>query len=418
MVNPDLKPDAIAVLLRVHPRPVGAGVRRSAPTRSGAARPSAPPARRAAGGGTTPLGIAGSARGAGRSRTFPPPRRPRDLALLRRHHRPAQGGGADATAPSRTPRSATASGVLRLHARTTSPSRCPSSSSATRPARTSSSPSRSAPPSVLFPDRCTAEVIFEPDRAPPAHHPDQRPDDGQPDGEPPGRRAPGPLLPAPRHLGRARRCRRSCYERWEATFGVELLDGLGTAEMWHIFISNRPGTCGRGRWARWCPASRSGGRRGGRRAARRRGRAGSGCAAASRAIGYWQQMEKTRQAFRGEWVVSGDLVRRDADGYFTYCGRGRRHAQGGGQVALAAGGRELPAAPPRGARGGGRRRGRRAAGSSSRTPSSSPRAAPGPRRRSSRPSCASGWSRTRRRARWCFSTTSRARTWGRWTADG
>ena len=31
------------------------------------------------------------------------------------------------------------------------------------------------------------------------------------------------------------------HERWARTFGVELLDGLGTAEMWHIFISNRPG---------------------------------------------------------------------------------------------------------------------------------------------------------------------------------
>jgi len=41
----------------------------------------------------------------------------------------------------------------------------------------------------------------------------------------------------------------------------------------------------------------------------------------SRAIGYWQHMEKTQAAFRGEWYVSGDLVRRDADGYFTYCGR-------------------------------------------------------------------------------------------------
>jgi len=41
----------------------------------------------------------------------------------------------------------------------------------------------------------------------------------------------------------------------------------------------------------------------------------------SRAIGYWQQSEKTHAAFRGEWYVSGDLIRRDADGYFTYCGR-------------------------------------------------------------------------------------------------
>ncbi len=42
----------------------------------------------------------------------------------------------------------------------------------------------------------------------------------------------------------------------------------------------------------------------------------------SRAIGYWQQMEKSREAFRGEWYVSGDMLVRDADGYFTYCGRG------------------------------------------------------------------------------------------------
>src|SRR2546425_13354312 len=41
----------------------------------------------------------------------------------------------------------------------------------------------------------------------------------------------------------------------------------------------------------------------------------------SRAIGYWQQMEKTKQGFLGEGYVSGDMVRRDADGYFTYCGR-------------------------------------------------------------------------------------------------
>jgi acyl-coenzyme A synthetase/AMP-(fatty) acid ligase len=41
----------------------------------------------------------------------------------------------------------------------------------------------------------------------------------------------------------------------------------------------------------------------------------------SRAIGYWQQMEQTKQGFRGEWYVSGDMVRRDHDGYFSHCGR-------------------------------------------------------------------------------------------------
>ncbi len=111
------------------------------------------------------------------------------------------------------------------------------------------------------------------------------------------------------------------YDRWRAVFGVELLDGLGTAEMWHIFISNRPGrvrpgTLGEvvpGFEVRVCddegselPAGEVGW-------LRVRGN--------SRAVGYWQQMEKTKQAFRGEWYVSGDMIRRDADGYFTYCGR-------------------------------------------------------------------------------------------------
>jgi benzoate-CoA ligase family protein len=111
------------------------------------------------------------------------------------------------------------------------------------------------------------------------------------------------------------------YNRWRATFGVELLDGLGTAEMWHIFITNRPGavrpgTIGQvvaGFEVRVCDDA---GRdlpdgevgmlwvRGG-----------------SRAIGYWQQMEKTAQAFRGDWYVSGDLISRDGDGFFSYHGR-------------------------------------------------------------------------------------------------
>jgi benzoate-CoA ligase len=41
----------------------------------------------------------------------------------------------------------------------------------------------------------------------------------------------------------------------------------------------------------------------------------------SRAIGYWQNSDKSAEAFRGEWFVGGDLVSRDEDGYITYCGR-------------------------------------------------------------------------------------------------
>jgi benzoate-CoA ligase family protein len=111
------------------------------------------------------------------------------------------------------------------------------------------------------------------------------------------------------------------YDRWKRVFGVELLDGLGTAEMWHIFLSNRigavrPGTLGQavpGFDVQVCdeeghelPPQTIG-------TLWVRGN--------SRALGYWQHMEKTRAAFRGDWYASGDLVSRDDDGYFTYHGR-------------------------------------------------------------------------------------------------
>jgi benzoate-CoA ligase family protein len=111
------------------------------------------------------------------------------------------------------------------------------------------------------------------------------------------------------------------HARWDRAFGVPLLDGLGTAEQWHIFLSNRigrirPGTLGEvvpgfeirvmDEEAREVPDGTMGHLwvRGG-----------------SRALGYWQQLDKSQTCFRGDWVVTGDLVRRDADGYYIYGGR-------------------------------------------------------------------------------------------------
>jgi len=110
--------------------------------------------------------------------------------------------------------------------------------------------------------------------------------------------------------------------RWRETFGVEVLDGLGTAEQWHVFLSRRPGdgrpgTLGRvvegfeiavrDEEGRDLPDGEVGWLwvRGG-----------------ARARGYWREMEKTQTTFRGEWVVTGDLISRDADGFVTYQGRG------------------------------------------------------------------------------------------------
>jgi acyl-coenzyme A synthetase/AMP-(fatty) acid ligase len=101
--------------------------------------------------------------------------------------------------------------------------------------------------------------------------------------------------------------------------------------MWHVFLTNRPGDVRPGTLGKAVPGFEvrvcdDDGRevpdgetgwlwvRGG-----------------SRAIGYWHEMGKTMSAFRGEWYVSGDMLRRDADGYHTYAGRGDDMLKVGGK---------------------------------------------------------------------------------------
>ncbi|MDA0373647.1 MAG: benzoate-CoA ligase family protein [Planctomycetota bacterium] len=111
------------------------------------------------------------------------------------------------------------------------------------------------------------------------------------------------------------------HERWNEAYGIDLLDGLGTAEMWHIFISNLPGDVRIGSIGKVVPGFDV-------RVCDEDGRdvedGQTGwlwVRGGARALGYWQQLEKTEWGFRGEWYVSGDLVTRDADGWFTYGGR-------------------------------------------------------------------------------------------------
>jgi benzoate-CoA ligase family protein len=111
------------------------------------------------------------------------------------------------------------------------------------------------------------------------------------------------------------------HDRWDRLFGVPLLDGLGTAEQWHIFLSNRPGRIRRGTLGEVVPGFEV-------KVMDEEGRevpegtmGHLWVRGGSRALGYWQQLDKTQHCFRGEWVVTGDLVRRDADGYYTYGGR-------------------------------------------------------------------------------------------------
>jgi benzoate-CoA ligase family protein len=128
----------------------------------------------------------------------------------------------------------------------------------------------------------------------------------------------------------------SLYARWKETFGVELYDGLGTAEMWHVFVSNQPGAVRPGSLGRVVPGFELA----------VRDTDGHDVADGdvgrlwvrgdSRALGYWQDVPQSHDAFRGEWFASSDLVRRDADGFVHYVGRGDDALKVGGKWLLPA----------------------------------------------------------------------------------
>lgn len=113
----------------------------------------------------------------------------------------------------------------------------------------------------------------------------------------------------------------SLYRAWMDRFGVEILDGLGTAEMWHIFVTNTPGHVRPGTLGRVVPGFEVAVRDDDGRdlAAGEVGRLW--VRGDSRGLGYWQDLDATADTFRGEWVVAGDLVSRQADGYITHHGR-------------------------------------------------------------------------------------------------
>jgi benzoate-CoA ligase family protein len=111
------------------------------------------------------------------------------------------------------------------------------------------------------------------------------------------------------------------YRRWKETFGVEILDGIGSAEMFHIYISNYPGEVVPGSLGRLVPGyeARIVDAEGQDMPA---GEAGTlWIKGESAAILYWQAHEKSKEVLRGDWVVTGDHMRRDAGGIFWYEGR-------------------------------------------------------------------------------------------------
>jgi len=119
--------------------------------------------------------------------------------------------------------------------------------------------------------------------------------------------------------------------RWEQTFHVEILDGIGSTEILHIFISNRqgevrPGSSGKivlGYEALITDES-------GHEA--KQGEIGNLLIRGdSTTAYYWNKHEKTKDTINGHWIHTGDKYYQDADGYFWYCGRSDDMLKVGGQ---------------------------------------------------------------------------------------
>ena len=117
--------------------------------------------------------------------------------------------------------------------------------------------------------------------------------------------------PLPRDIG----------ERWRRHFDVDILDGIGSTEMLHIFLSNRPGQVRYGTTGLPVPGYElcivdekdrpvTAGEIGELKVS-----------GPTSSLGYWNNRDKTRKTFQGQWTRSGDKYHRDADGYYVYAGR-------------------------------------------------------------------------------------------------
>jgi benzoate-CoA ligase len=110
-------------------------------------------------------------------------------------------------------------------------------------------------------------------------------------------------------------------ERFKAHFGIDIVDGIGSTEMLHIFLSNRPGQVRYGTTGWPVPGYEI----------ELRGEDGGPVPdgepgdlyihGPSSAMMYWGNRAKTRETFQGGWTKSGDKYVRNADGTYTYSGR-------------------------------------------------------------------------------------------------
>jgi benzoate-CoA ligase len=111
-------------------------------------------------------------------------------------------------------------------------------------------------------------------------------------------------------------------ERFTAHFGVEIIDGIGSTEMLHVYLSNAPGKVRYGTTG-WPVPGYTIELRGDDGLPVKDGEPGDlYVQGPSAAVMYWGNREKSRDTFQGTWTKSGDKYVRNADGSYTYSGRG------------------------------------------------------------------------------------------------
>ncbi len=114
---------------------------------------------------------------------------------------------------------------------------------------------------------------------------------------------------------------RDLGERWRERMGTDILDGIGSTEMLHIYLSNRPGDVRYGTTGKVVPGYEI-------KIVDEHGAlvppGGVGdlwVSGPSSAVAYWNRRDLSRATFHGAWTRTGDHYREDAEGYFVYQGR-------------------------------------------------------------------------------------------------